>query len=119
MKTVESKSQESAAQALGRELDELRRQITSLEMAQQHRLEYRPGEGDPDIARRELDRALLERLTQHLAEVERALGHQGRVVYGVCLGCGGLIHPDRLAVLPGTELCIRCARRGNGPVGDL
>ena len=105
--------------ALEREADELRRQIMSLEMAQQHRLEYRPGEADPDIARREVDRALLERLTQHLTEVERALGHQGRVAYGICLGCGGPIHPDRLAVLPGTELCIRCARRGNSPVGDL
>ena len=111
--------QANARRALEREVDELRRQITSLEMAQQHRLEYRPGEGDSDISRRELDRALLDRLAQHLAEVERALGHQGRVAYGICLGCGGPIHPDRLAVLPGTELCIRCARGGNGPLGDL
>ena len=109
----------AARHALEHEADELRRQIASLEMAQQRRLEYKPGEADPDIARRELDHALLERLTQHLAEVERALGQQGGVAYGICLGCGRSIHPDRLAALPGTELCIRCARRGTGPGGDL
>ena len=47
MKTVESKSQESAAQALGRELDELRRQIAALEMAEKHRPEYGLERGDP------------------------------------------------------------------------
>jgi DnaK suppressor protein len=119
LRAVTDVDQAGARRALEREADELRRQITSLETAQQHRPEYGPGAGYPDIARRELDRALLERLKQHLAEVERALGHQGRAEYGVCLGCGGPIHPDRLAVLPGTELCIRCARRGNGPVGDV
>jgi RNA polymerase-binding transcription factor DksA len=31
-------------------------------------------------------------------------------MYGVCEECGKAIHPDRLAVLPDTRRCIRCAR---------
>ncbi|MFL7792285.1 MAG: TraR/DksA C4-type zinc finger protein [Anaerolineae bacterium] len=30
--------------------------------------------------------------------------------YGICERCGKPIHPDRLAVLPETRLCIECAR---------
>jgi RNA polymerase-binding transcription factor DksA len=35
-------------------------------------------------------------------------------VYGVCEECGKTIHPDRLAVLPDTTRCIRCARAHEG-----
>jgi hypothetical protein len=32
--------------------------------------------------------------------------------YGICAQCGRPIHPDRLAILPDTRLCIHCAQAG-------
>ena len=110
MKTIASKSQEIAAQPLRRELEELRGQISALETADEYRPEYGLERGDPAITRWELDRALLERLRQRAAEVERALTGLGNVARGICARCGERIHPDRVAVLPGTRLCIRCAK---------
>ena len=110
VKAVASKSHEITAQALRRELSELRSQIAALEMADKHRPEYGLERGDPAITRWELDRALLEWLRQRAAEVEQALTGLGDVARGICAQCGDRIHPDRVAVLPGTRLCIRCAK---------
>jgi CBS domain-containing protein/RNA polymerase-binding transcription factor DksA len=48
---------------------------------------------------------------RRLAAIDRALDHarQGRL--SVCDGCGGTISLPRLRALPGTTLCIDCARR--------
>ena len=110
LKAVASKRRESAARALRRELDQLRTQMAALETADKHRLAYGLERGAPSITRRGLDRALLERLRQREADVEQALTGLGDFARGVCARCGGLIHPDRMAVLPGTRLCIRCAK---------
>lgn len=32
-----------------------------------------------------------------------------------CMACGNSIHPDRLVVLPATDLCIVCAQAGAKP----
>lgn len=47
---------------------------------------------------------------KRLAAIDRALDHarQGRL--SVCDGCGGAISLPRLRALPGTTLCIACAR---------
>ena len=47
---------------------------------------------------------------KRLAALDRALDHarQGRL--SVCDGCGGSISLPRLLALPGTTLCIACAR---------
>ncbi len=108
------KSQESAAQALRREMGELRGQVAALEMADKHRPEYGLERGDPAITRWELERALLERLRQRAAKVEQALTEVGNGTRGICAQCGEHIHPDRVAVLPGTRLCIRCAKEAEG-----
>lgn len=34
--------------------------------------------------------------------------------YGTCTACGGKIAPERLAALPSTPLCIRCAAAATG-----
>ena len=49
--------------------------------------------------------------TRRLAAIDRAIDHarQGRL--SVCDGCGGPISLPRLRALPGTTLCIDCARR--------
>jgi DnaK suppressor protein len=42
--------------------------------------------------------------------LERAMAGAMDGGYGICERCGNPIHPDRLAVLPDTRICIACAR---------
>jgi CBS domain-containing protein/RNA polymerase-binding transcription factor DksA len=51
---------------------------------------------------------------RRLEAIDRALDHavQGRL--SVCDGCGGTIPLTRLRALPGTTVCVRCARAGEG-----
>lgn len=98
------------AAILRRELDELQAQITALERALEEKPDYGLGQGDPGVTRWELDRALLRRLQGRAAGLERALSRLSQGTYGICSRCGRPIHPDRLAVLPDTRLCIHCAQ---------
>ncbi|GAA3720703.1 TraR/DksA C4-type zinc finger protein [Streptomyces tremellae] len=70
-------------------------------------------EHDPEGSSTAFERAhvaaLLAREREHLAEVERALGRLERGEYGRCLGCGGAIPAERLAVRPAAETCVGCA----------
>ena len=60
-----------------------------------------------DAVDREINRykGILIRLRDAIARYE-----SGK--YGICERCGKPIHPDRLAVLPDTTLCIDCAQKG-------
>jgi len=49
---------------------------------------------------------------RRLAALERALERAGRSALGACERCGGRIALARLRALPGTTLCVRCARTG-------
>lgn len=95
---------------LEKELKEVESQIAALEDATDNKPDYGLGEGDPAITRWEMDQALLERLRERAETLRRAIsgGEQSR--YGICEKCGNPIHPDRLAVLPDTTICINCAR---------
>jgi DnaK suppressor protein len=97
---------------LRRELDELWDQITTLERALEEKPDYGLGKGDPAVTRWELDQALLRRLRERAVSVEQALSQASQGTYGICERCGRPIHPDRLAVLPDTSICIHCARAG-------
>jgi RNA polymerase-binding transcription factor DksA len=83
--------------------------------------DYALGEGDPSITRWEVDQALPKQLREHAAGVEQALSEANTESYGRCKQCDRAIHPDRLAVLLSTKVCIRCARVGekNQPVQHL
>jgi RNA polymerase-binding transcription factor DksA len=96
------------------ELQKLRGQIDKLERALEVQPDYGLGEGDPAIVRREMDQALLEQSRERAEVLENALARITEGTYGRCERCGQPIHPDRLAVLPGAKLCIRCAR-GESP----
>ena len=98
------------ASILQRELDEIQRQIAALEKATDIEPDYGLGEGDPAITRREMDTALLVQLREKQEALNRAMTETGDGGYGTCENCGNPIHPDRLAVLPDTTLCITCAR---------
>ena len=99
---------------LRQELDRLRDQIAKLEGALVDKPDYGIGEGDPAIAEWEMNLALLEQSRDRAAELERALSQAQSGEYGICQECGEPIHPDRLEVLPGTTVCIRCARARAG-----
>jgi len=105
---------EDKAAILQRELDELRAQIAALERTLDEKPDYGLGKGAPSVTRWELDRTLLQRLKQQATSIESTLSQMGEGAYGICEQCGNPIHPDRLAVLPDTRICIHCARAGEG-----
>jgi DnaK suppressor protein len=47
-----------------------------------------------------------------LADLEDALIRLDDGTYGICVCCGGVIAPDRLAARPATRTCIACAAAG-------
>ncbi|RLC63098.1 MAG: hypothetical protein DRI48_08830 [Chloroflexi bacterium] len=97
---------------LQRELDELLAQISALEKSLAEKPDYGLGKGAPSVTRWELDQALLQRLKKRAESIEHTLSQMAESAYGTCEQCGKPIHPDRLAVLPNTRVCIRCAREG-------
>jgi RNA polymerase-binding transcription factor DksA len=101
---------------LQRELDETQAQIAALEAALEDKPDYGLGRGASGVARWELNRAMLERLKERAASLEQTLSQLNEVTYGICEQCGQPIHPDRLAVLPHTTVCVRCARAGEHQV---
>ena len=102
------------SERLQRELGELRAQLTALEAAVKEKPDYAMGEGDPSIARWELDRAMLQELKLRAQGLERQLSRISDGTYGICERCGKPIDPRRLAVLPDTNICIDCARGADG-----
>lgn len=100
------------AKELRHELEELRRQIAMLEEGLEEKPEYGMGKGDPSITRWELDQAMLGDLKRRVDSLEEQLSRIRQGTYGICERCGAPINPDRLAVLPDTNLCIECARTG-------
>ena len=73
-------------------------------------------EHDPEGAtvafEREQLAALRARAQDHLAEIDAALVRLEAGGYGSCARCGRPIGDDRLAALPATPLCVRCAATG-------
>jgi len=100
------------------ELEQLQSKIAALEAALQEKPDYGIGEGDPAITSWELDHAMLQDLKERQDSLEQALQRLDRGTYGLCEQCGNPIHPDRLAVLHDTKVCIHCAqamaRTGDG-----
>jgi RNA polymerase-binding transcription factor DksA len=94
------------------ELDQVRGQIAALELATTTKPDYGLGVGDPAVTQWEMDRTLLEQLRERAETLTRAISGCKDGAYGICERCGEPIHPDRLAVLPETTLCIDCARSG-------
>jgi len=103
--------------ALQRELNELRAHIDTLERNLEEKPDYGLGKGAPAITQWELDQILLQQLKARAAGIERTLSQTGENTYGTCEQCGKPIHPDRLAVLPNTEICIDCAKAGESRRG--
>jgi RNA polymerase-binding transcription factor DksA len=95
---------------LHEQLQRVQAQIAHLESALEQRPDYGLGEGDPAVTDWQMNRVLLRGLQDRAGTLERALHRTDEGSYGLCEQCGQPIHPDRLAVLPGAKVCIRCAR---------
>lgn len=100
----------TAGKTLEQELEKLEDQIDILKSSLDEKPDYALGVGDPRISSWELDRALLKQLEDRAGILQEALANLDKGTYGICERCGKPIHPDRLAVLPETQLCIECAR---------
>jgi DnaK suppressor protein len=101
---------QTSEKLLEQELEKLEDQIDLLKSSLDDKPDYALGVGDPRISSWELNRALLEQLEDRVGTLQEALANVDKGTYGICERCGKPIHPDRLAVLPETRLCIECAR---------
>ncbi len=97
---------------LRKRLKDLEAQIQSLKKSLEVHPEHGLGKGDPAVTQWELDQALLKQLQSRADRLRKALIRIEEGEYGTCEQCGKPIHPDRLAILPDTKLCIACARKG-------
>jgi DnaK suppressor protein len=67
-------------------------------------------EGDPDLAEREKNLALLMVMERKLESVNTALRAIEKGSYGICERCGKPIDPARMEVRPDATLCLDCQR---------
>lgn len=67
-------------------------------------------EGDPDLAEREKNLALLMAMGRKLESINAALRAIEKGQYGICERCGKPIDPARLEVRPDATLCLDCQR---------
>jgi len=105
--------------ALQHDLEDLRAQIAALNASLEEKPDYGMGKGDPAVTRWELDQAMLKRLEERAASLEQSIAQIQQGTYGTCERCGRPINPERLAVLPDTKLCIRCAQSGKEPFSEI
>jgi RNA polymerase-binding transcription factor DksA/predicted transcriptional regulator len=70
-----------------------------------------------DLAELRVTESLDALASRRLAALDHALDRAARGVLGVCEDCGGAIVPARLRALPGTTLCVVCARAKGGVRG--
>jgi DnaK suppressor protein len=99
---------------LERRLRETQEELARLDDRLDSKGDYGLGRGDPLIVRWELNLALREEIQQRADRLHEALERLAEGDYGICESCQKPIDPDRLAVLPGTDLCITCAREAEG-----
>jgi RNA polymerase-binding protein DksA len=67
-------------------------------------------EGDPALAEREKNLALLITLERKVESIDAALRAIAKGQYGICERCGEPIDPARLEVRPDATLCLDCQR---------
>lgn len=90
---------------------ETREELAQLDERLESKGDYGMGRGDPLIVRWELNLALRKKIERKAEQLEDALARLDEGGYGICESCAQPIDPDRLEVLPGTALCIQCARK--------
>ncbi len=77
---------------------------------EKNRPDFGLGRGGSQIYEWEMNLARRDSLRQKLAHLQEALQRIDTGQYGICIRCGQPISPERLALLPSTKLCAKCAR---------
>lgn len=95
---------------LEKELKEIRDDIAHVREWLQGEVDIDVDEGDPDLAEREKNLALLVTLERREESIMAALRAIDKGLYGICERCGEPIDPARLEVRPDATLCLECQR---------
>lgn len=102
-------------QALTQELDTHQGGQSRVDHA--HDLLEQDGDDAPQRdADREVDMARSDRVNQELGLISRALQRLYQADFGTCGDCGDAIAPERLAIEPWAERCVRCQSAHEGQV---
>ncbi len=95
---------------LERELEKTLAEIEQLDKKLEDKAEYGLGKGGGTIYEWEFNLSLRRSLEDKAKSIEAALLRMEKGTYGICQECGRRISPERLAILPHTTLCIKCAQ---------
>jgi CBS domain-containing protein/RNA polymerase-binding transcription factor DksA len=107
---------ENLLQDLERERDDLVKQLSRYEHREQEMTETRReipldlAEQGQVVEEGRLTEQLADLAARRLRAIEHALARAATGQLGICEGCGGRVSPPRLRALPGSTLCIGCAR---------
>lgn len=100
----------SERERLEQALEETLAKIEQLNRKLEDKADYGLGKGGPTIYEWEFNLALRQSLEAKAKSIRAALRKMQKGSYGVCEVCGQEINAERLAVLPHTTLCIKCAQ---------
>jgi DnaK suppressor protein len=106
-----STAQVDLKERLQQELDETLDEIARLEDRLERKGDYGLGKGDPSIYEWEMCLALKQRAESKAQSLRAALRKAEQGDYGICEVCGEPIDPARLAIVPHTKRCIKCAQQ--------
>ena len=101
-------TEQLSTDVLTRERDDTLAEIRRLEQFLVVQLDEAEDEVDSNIVEREKTLALIQNLERKVEELEYAMANAQKGKYGICESCGQPIDPERLALLPGTTLCVKC-----------
>jgi len=100
----------SERERLEQALEETLAEIEQLNKKLEDKADYGIGKGSPTIYEWEFNLAMRQSLETKAKSIRAALRKMHDGNYGVCEVCGQEIDAERLAVLPHTTLCIKCAQ---------
>lgn len=55
--------------------------------------------------------SLIQTYEDRLRSLDEAIERARKGLYGICVSCGKAIEPERLKIMPETDLCVQCASK--------
>lgn len=109
----------STREKLQQELEQTLAEIQRLEQKLEDKADYGIGKGGSTIYEWEFNLALRQSLENKARSIKAALRKVEGGEYGICKECGEPISEERLAILPHTTVCVKCARKRSRRRGAL
>ena len=101
----------STREKLQQELERTLAEIQRVDRKLQNKADYGLGKGGSTIYEWEFNLARKQSLEIKARSIQAALRKVDRGAYGICKECGEPICEERLAILPHTTACVKCARK--------